>query len=291
MKLVGLMPIRNEDWIIGLSIRVALEWCDELIVLDHASFDNSSQILKDLQKEYPERLIVIEESKTVWEEMKHRQRLLKTARERKATHIALIDADEILTGNLLSDIRNRIQYLRPYEILQLPIHGLRNSILTRHASGIWSNRIVTLAFKDSHLLHWTTKDGYDFHQRNPLGVEFISVQPIDQRFGGVMHLQFVNDQRLRAKQALYKMTEVIRWPHRNSVEYINRIYNPSVYDYSGMKPVPENWWLAYAPWLKYLFCDSKPWQEDCCLALLKQHGHAKFRGLDLFGVIPNETSG
>ena len=41
MKLICLMPARNEDWIIGLSARAALMWCDELIVMDHASTDRT----------------------------------------------------------------------------------------------------------------------------------------------------------------------------------------------------------------------------------------------------------
>ena len=57
MKLVCLMPCRNEDWIIGLSARAALMWCDHLVVLDHASTDDTQAIIYDLMGEYPGRII------------------------------------------------------------------------------------------------------------------------------------------------------------------------------------------------------------------------------------------
>ena len=32
MKLVGIMPVRNEDWCLDLTARAALMWCDELVI-------------------------------------------------------------------------------------------------------------------------------------------------------------------------------------------------------------------------------------------------------------------
>src|SRR5512143_2936420 len=113
MKLVGLMPARNEEWIIGLSARVALMWCDELIVLNHASADRTGEIVMEVAQEHPERITVLNEAASVWQEMAHRQRLLEEARRRGASHIALIDADEVLTGNLLESVREVVGALWP----------------------------------------------------------------------------------------------------------------------------------------------------------------------------------
>ena len=48
MKLVGLMPVRNEAWCLGFTLRVALRWCDEVVVCDHGCTDESRAIMEVL---------------------------------------------------------------------------------------------------------------------------------------------------------------------------------------------------------------------------------------------------
>ena len=49
--------------------------------------------------------------------------------------------------------------------------------------------------------------------------------------------------------------------------------------------VPESWWKPYGPLLTYLDINAEPWQIEECWRLVKQHGHEKFIGMDLFGVV------
>src|SRR4029077_11804069 len=128
VKLIALMPARNEDWILGLSARVALCWCDELAILDHASDDGTPAIIEDLSREFRGRMIALREENSKWDEMGHRQALLNAARAACATHIALIDADEILTGNLLGSIRGMTERMPYGSILQLPGYNLRGEL-------------------------------------------------------------------------------------------------------------------------------------------------------------------
>jgi hypothetical protein len=121
-----------------------------------------------------------------------------------------------------------------------------------------------------------------------------------------MHLQFLDERRLRAKQALYKMTEVLRWPAPTILEGVacrtpeelalrlNMMYGRAVYESDPAKvqapDCPIEWWDPYQRILAaYRFqrpTDSRPpWQEVEVKALAKIHGLAKFRGLDLFGVV------
>src|SRR5258707_13829349 len=99
-KLICLMPARNESWVIGFSARAALMWCDELIILNHASTDNTGAIIQDIALE-TRRVRYMYVPDPCWTEMSHRQSLLTVARQYGATHIVLVDADEVLTGNLL----------------------------------------------------------------------------------------------------------------------------------------------------------------------------------------------
>jgi hypothetical protein len=294
MKLVAIMPVRNEDWVLGLSARALLQWVDELVILDHRSRDCSREIEMELIDENEDgRVCVIYEDNPVWEEMRHRQRLLEAARERGATHIVTIDADEALTANLVPHIRGLIESTPDVAVLQLPWLTMRDSITQCHASGLWAEQYASTAFKDSTELHWAARDGYDFHHRHPCGRPQVPHQPITHKQGGIMHFQYSNRRRLLAKQALYKITEVVRWPGKDSLVEINKRYNYSVYGSSqstgtpvfDLRDIPASWWSGYEPLMQHLNLDAEPWQEIECKRMVLEHGRDRFAGLDLYGVV------
>jgi hypothetical protein len=295
------MPVRNEAWVLGLSARAALMWCDELLVLNHASTDDTVNICLDLRNEYGERFGYVGEPNPTWAEMDHRQKLLTHARERGATHIALIDADEVLTGNLLPLIRRLVETTPAGRILQLPWLCLRDGIADVMTSGLWGRATVSAAFPDDPRYHWAAQgpDAYHFHHRHPLGKDFIAHTPhwipsetiaflpsSRTRFDGLMHLQFCSRRRLLAKQALYQAIEVTRWPNRKPVSQVREMYARTVREAEEaiVQPVPSSWWKPYQSLLQYLDVDAVPWQEAELRRLVAEHGNFKFSGLDFFGV-------
>src|SRR5260370_28219717 len=120
MKLVGRVPVRNEDWVVGLALRAALLSLDEVVVLDQGSRDGTPELLASIAAEHPGRVHRLAESDGVWRETAIRNRLLAAARGRGATHLCALDADEVLTGNLLPGIRGSFAALSPGEPLRLP---------------------------------------------------------------------------------------------------------------------------------------------------------------------------
>jgi len=294
MKIVAILPARNEDWVLGLSARALLRWVDELVILDHCSTDGSLGEVMRLTMEFRGRVFWIVEHNPIWEEMRHRQRLLDGARKREATHIVTVDADEVVSANLVPHMRDIVDDIPPGHVLQLPWITCRDSIHQQHRSGIWATQHASAAFMDDPRFHWKQRNGYDFHQRAPMGLPERPFQPVKHIGGGILHLQYSSRRRLLAKQALYKMTEVIRWPGRDTLAVINERYNWSVYGspqkHEGcpafdLAAVPPEWWDGYADLMQYLHVDAEPWQEAECHNLVEQYGRAKFDGLDLFGVI------
>jgi len=285
MNLVGTMLCRNEDWIVGLSARAALMWLDHLIILDHCSSDGTHDILVQLQQANRGKVTLLYEHDPTWKEMEYRQRMLDEARRLKATHVAVVDADEVLSGNLISAIRPPISMMGPTHDLAPPWVGLRGSINQYHIDGIWGDNWVSTAFLDNPQYHWKSRNGYDFHHRRPMGLTMQTFRPWKQGEGGLMHLQFVSDRRLRAKQACYKMQEVLRWPGREPVSVVDARYNPAVYSTGKMAEVPAEWWEPYQKWMEHLHVDAEPWQEKQCKAWMSEHGKERFKGLDLFGVV------
>lgn len=285
MKLCALMPVRNEDWILGLSARVVLRYADHLVVLNHASTDRSAELLGAIADEHPGRVTVLEETDGKWDEMAHRQRMLEAARAAGATHIAITDADEVLTGNIVPMIRDLIENLPPRSIMMLPGYNLRGGIDKYHSNGIWANRWFSFAFQDDPALGW---NGDRFHQREPMGAPFVLRRTGTPGNGGIMHLWGANERRLVAKHRAYKITERLRWPDKSIAE-IDRLYSLAIHGQPGDRRadwrythvLPE-WWDPYVDLVKHLDIYAEPWQEAECERLIAQHGADHFAGLDLF---------
>lgn len=290
MKLVGLMPVRNESWCLGLTARAALLWCDHLIITLHACTDASLEIILEVSRENPDRVSWFSSGDPKWDEMSQRQELLSYARLGVGvTHIAIVDADEILCGNLLPQIRRHVESIPAGFMLHLPGYNLRHGIHQYHSSGTWGRRWFSAAFKDDPRANWA---GDTFHHREPLGISWRPYRPLEQPDGGILHLWGASERRLIAKHALYKVTEKLRWPEK-AVSAIDLEYSQAIKGrpHMGEHPanwrfqqVPDSWWAPYLPWLKYLDLEQEPWQERHVQALVKQHSRERFDGLDLFGV-------
>src|SRR5687768_3759320 len=111
MRLIATLPAHNEAWVIGASLRAALRWCDAVVVLLHACTDTTPAIVDAIASEHPGRVEIIWDGDAKWSEMTHRQWMLEAARDMGATHLAIVDADEILTGNLIPQIREHAERL------------------------------------------------------------------------------------------------------------------------------------------------------------------------------------
>lgn len=288
MRLIGMMPCRNEDWVLELSARAAMMWCDALVIFNHASTDRSLETISELANEFPGRVLYGGSSDPNWREMEQRQAILNGAREGGATHLAIIDADEVLTGNLLPMIRVHVESMPPGRILQLPGYNLRGGLDQYHATGIWADRWFSTAFRDEPRFGWS---GDRFHHREPADCMPWS-RPVMQGHGGVMHLWGASERRLIAKHALYKMNETLRWPQKSRAE-INQLYNLAFVPAANRQfdqnwsytNTPVSWWEPYHHLLDRVRVHDIPWQEAECRKLHVEHGAERFAGLDLFGVV------
>lgn len=284
MKIVAMLPVRNEDYCLGLTLRALLMWADQVVIAMHNCTDESFNIVREAWKETG-RIMSYPSTNEHWDEMGMRQQLLVDARSLDATHVVILDADEMLTGNLLGTIRSIIEAISPGRILQLPGYNLRGGIDRYHANGIWGNRWFATAFPDDPRLGWT---GDRFHQRKPQGMPLVDYSPIGQSGGGVMHLWGASLRRLSAKHRAYRIQEALRWPKKDPAE-IERMYSlaecgtgthdsPLTWKYSS---VPSSWWESYAHLMEHLHVDAIPWQEAWCDEQIRIYGRERFAGLSV----------
>ncbi|HLO42589.1 MAG TPA: hypothetical protein VK176_16320 [Phycisphaerales bacterium] len=317
MKLVGLMLVRNEDWILGFSLRAALMWCDQVLVMLDTCTDRSADIWTEVSREVSVGRVKVSgahfPATTGWEEMLVRQQMLEIAvHQLEATHCAIIDADECLSGNLLevasrfdeAPIRKIIAQhaTRPGDLVSAPmvspydVNGpsrLRvHPLNTRRIDGYFGRSSgISLAFRVGRDVRWqNAADGYTLHHRHPHGstpTHAIGGTNEDQRIaaGGVIHWQYASKRRLQAKALWYKLVEQIQFPGRSTPEDLNEKYGWTLRT-DGMEaiPVPDTWIAPYAGLLKHLNLDAEPWQLAEARRLAVSHPHA-LKGLDTYGLL------
>jgi len=280
MRLIGLMIARNADWSLGAAIECALRWCDEVVVLIHCSHDNSVDAALEVRAATGGRVHVLVDDDPVWHEPVHRQKTLDYARNLGATHLGIVDSDEFLSLPVVERTRKLIESLEPGECLQIPWVTCWRSLDQYRVDGRWGAMYCSMAFADSPWLHWRSRDGYDHHHRHPFESRPVRQRDWTVEAGGLMHIQHASWRRLLAKQAWYKMMEMVRWPEQGAA-VINQRYDPTV-DETGLRlaDVPFTWW----GWERHMIdVDKKPWQEDDMMRMRQQWGAARFEGLDLYG--------
>ena len=259
MKIIGLMLYRSEDWILRCTVDVAHRWCDDLIMKEGLPVDR------------------------VWNEMDQRQELLEEGRKAGGTHFAMIDADEMLTHNLLPSIRGLVEGLAPGQILDLPmINPHRGLEVHRDDHTEHSQSQLSVAFYDRPDLAWKPRNGYHFHQRCPQGSgPHFNPFRKDKNKGGAFHLQWVCWERVVAKHRWYALNERIRWPNKYSVEQVNRIYSAAL-DERGIRcrPIPKEWWGDYRTDL--IDRNHIPWHKAEVERMAKEHPEALV-GLNIAG--------
>lgn len=282
MKLIALMVMRNEEWVVGASLRAALKWVDGAAILLDRCTDATVDIVREIAKETDKEILVSETDEAEhWDEMHHRQRNLEDGRGMGGTHFAIVDADEILTHNNLPYARGWFLDLLPGEVLDVPMIAPWKSleVYSPHTRGV-----ITLGFKDKPGMGWAPRgeEQYHHHNRPPHGH---TRRHTKEAVGGVMHLQFAAWDRFIAKHRNYLMTELLRWQY--PATEINSRYSWWAQPPHGteLKPIPPEWWGDYRKDLINL--NAPVWYDREIKRMLREYGPDRFRGLELLGWRPD----
>lgn len=279
MRLIALCPVRGDAWSLAASARAALRWCDDLIVSENARWADPATTAA---VPCDPRVTRITHDAAAWDEADIRLNMLEVGRRMGGTHFALVDADELLTANLVPRVRDMADALAPGAGLRLPWLHLWRS-LDRHRvdpSPFGRYAATSVLFRDHpRLTYRHCADGYQIHMRAPAGVEFTEIADRD---AGLMHMQHVVWRRVVAKQAMYRMVEHLRWGGTRPAAETNQRYRPAT-DEAGLKldDVPPAWWQGQEGIRELIDLTAEPWQENEVRRLLAEYGPGQFAGLDL----------
>ena len=218
MKVIALLPFKNEEWCLPSYLHNTNKIVDEIIAIDDGSTDNSKKILEDAgAKVYSSENLI--NFNSGWSEGSIRAELLKLGREADGTHFVCLDADESFTNPLVENFKELIPQLEPGEKMALQWLALWKSYTSyRHDATVWSNNWKEFVVCDEPSL------SYNHNQHMHLGRTPTSPSEVgDQKwrrlendYGAVMHLQFSAYNNFQLKQCWFRCSELIQNPSNAS---------------------------------------------------------------------------
>lgn len=122
-KIVGLIQVRNENFLMANCLRSLALYTDSIVVLDDSSSDGTLDIVRALAEECHIERIIVKKGWSSWNERFNRNKMFEQAREIGGTHFVMVDADEMFTAECLRDdwLRKQILAMEPGQIMRFPM--------------------------------------------------------------------------------------------------------------------------------------------------------------------------
>ena len=243
MKVIALLPFRNEEWCLPSYLHNTTKIVDEIIAIDDGSIDNSVKILEDAgAKVYSsEKLIKFNSG---WSEGSIRAELLKLGREAGGTHFVCLDADETFTNPLVENFQELLPQLQPGEKMSLQWLALWKSYSSyRHDATVWSNNWKDFVVCDDPSLSYNHNQHMHVG-RTPATVSDVnneSWRRLENEHGAVMHFQFSAYNNFQLKQCWLRCSELIQEPYNS--QGINIKYSITLLEQNvGLEEMPKSWY-------------------------------------------------
>jgi len=234
MKIIALLPIKNEAATLKECLLSLKAVADQIVIIDDGSSDRSREIAEESGcLVYPNS----EVAALGWAEHSIRNNLLSIGRSLGGTHFICLDGDEMLSSNFLNGGRAKISALRP---------GQR--MLMRWVT-LWRDETQYISGRSAYTDIWKDfifcDDGRMSHDYAFLGVGRTpgpagrEIRLPDNQ-GVVLHFQFVMWKKNQTKQAWYRCCELVkgdRSPRRINNTYAISLENRKI----RLKKVPADW--------------------------------------------------
>jgi len=210
MKIITLLPVKNEAWILPYTLKNFSDFSDHIIVADQNSNDNTLEICKQFSK-----VKVIKNNHTEHSN-KIRWDLLKMAREIEGDNnlIICLDADEMISPEFINEIKNS-------DITDSVAFNSSWLQLYKHTSqyrtdGVWKKSSKLFCFIDDRKTNYIENEVINDHTAR---IPFIA-KIIDLTFP-ILHFQYLAEKRSEIKQAWYMCKELIerRTPRKINLKY------------------------------------------------------------------------
>jgi glycosyltransferase involved in cell wall biosynthesis len=276
MKIIALLPFKNEAWALPSYISSISKIADEIIALDDSSTDNSVGVLQNAGATL---LTYDSTAEKVVNMSARRQILLEAGRKAGGTHFIWLDADETFSADFIPHAKEIITRLKPGQKLTMRwVNVWKNT--TQYLDDkkspfgyIWKDFIVF----DTPDISFSNQFLSEARTQGPYGEPLI----LNESDGVVLHWQFARWEITQFKQARYRCLELIEGIR--SAKRINHTYSISL-DNKNLTtiPLPETWTKDICkPEINNLDIN---WYLDDLKNLFSKHGIEFFEPLQIWHI-------
>jgi glycosyltransferase involved in cell wall biosynthesis len=272
MKVITLVPVKNEAWILPFSLQNYSSFSDHIIVADQGSTDDSVAICNQFDK------VHVVQNPYIGHTNKMRWLLLDEARKiDKNALIVYIDADEFISPAFIEEILTHAK--TGHQSIGFSSYWIQITKDYEHARGehVWTNNIKKFAFFDNETIDYNRQIVTDDHSSRIPDTE--SVVHIESP---LLHLQFLSKPRSEIKQALYMCNELLRG---DDPRKINNKYSVSQYPATPVLTKTKSKWFRgiHLPPLS-LFVTTDTQKEQVVIDILNKHGVTYFESLAIWQI-------
>lgn len=276
-KIICLIPVKNEAWILERCLQSASIWADHIIVADQGSTDGSIEIAKKFDKV----IFVDNSSNEDFNEYNMRSPLFNEAEKIEGPKVLIsVDADEIITPNFDSPEWNTIRNAKPGTIISLPIHNLLPD------GKYWSFGEIWMGYVDDGT-KYASGSVHVPRTIMPAGHDVLVCQDIQ-----LLHYKYLDWRRMQDRNRWYQCYELIN--KINDPIAIFRRYHPlTAIGKEKIHSVPSWWQTEYAKHgieiTSILHQQESRWNNQI-VDYMNKYGAKYFRHLNIWDVNWNDIA-
>lgn len=266
LRVVCLVPVRNEAWILREFLAAASLWADNIIVADQGSTDGSCEIVQACP-----RAKLISNAERKFNEGDRQRLLLTEARKLEGPKILVaLDADEFLSPALTEPkVVADLAAAGPGAVVRVPLMNVRDD----YRRGWIGYTGLGVAWFDNGRAHVPEA----IHSyRLPVRKEDPEVKI---EGAALLHWQFTAMERMRAKHRWYLLWERINRPERDPIRLYRQYFHMDAISESELFPFPADWLDWYEQRgvaIRGIRDDGFRWWDKQALDWIEQKGARTF---------------
>jgi len=271
MKVITLVPVKNEAWILKSSLQNMSDFSDHIIIADQDSTDGSVDIYKQFEK------VIVIKNNNQNHNNSVRWQLLDYARATFGTGnlIVCVDADEMIQPQAIEYMKERIPQNGETVSFTFPWIQLWGTTEKHRVDSVWKNNYKGIAFFDDGKVDYERKTVLNDHTgRVPKCSQEIQVNQFP-----LLHYQYIDLKQAEIKQAWYRCSELISG---NDPKKINHKYSVAMNTKKvELEPVPKDW-LTGLPEVSSQYDLEHDWRYLQILSWFETYGITYFESLDIW---------
>ena len=134
--------IKNEENFITYSIRSVIDYVDKIIIFDTGSHDKTVEIVRELIREYPNKIIF--EEKGECDKKRHTELRQEMLEKTTTDWFMILDGDEVWTKHAFSEVKQIIEKKPQTECIIAPFYLCVGDIFHFSKRGKYNLRGFTL---------------------------------------------------------------------------------------------------------------------------------------------------